>query len=142
MPHWREPCEQCGQRSYCPHYPAAANSFPGRVALAAQCIRSGDGTGSRAYDNCFEMWDGDYVMLTLVRMAQADQPLAAGIDREWSRSGGLAGKALWAQRFAHLSDDDIPVAAARVRKAERERSQAQIAAWRAGTDAPSQLALI
>jgi hypothetical protein len=118
--HWREPCEHCGKRTTCAHYPAYVSGFPARVALAAQCIRTGDGIGSRAFDNCFEMSDGDMVMLMLLRMAESDPVLARGIDREWSKSGGRAGYAPFMARFAHLPDHRIQGAAAEMRKASNQ----------------------
>jgi hypothetical protein len=47
-----------------------------RINYAARCIVSGH-TGSRAFDTCFEMGDGDEVVSALVRRAKKNQRLAS-----------------------------------------------------------------
>lgn len=126
--HWREPCEHCGKRTACPHYPAYVDGFPARVRLAAECIRTGDGIDSRAFDNCFEMYDGSVVVAALEHMAQRDPALRRGIDREWKSAEG---KACWQRavaKYANVPETRLHIAAAQVRAAAQDtRSEAQLA---------------
>jgi hypothetical protein len=119
----REPCEHCGRRAACAHYPAYVTGFPARVDLAGRCIIIGQGIGSRAYDNCFEMGDGAFVVAALDRMAASDPALRAGIAREWRSPEAQAG---WARTVASLAH--IPTARlGRAATEHRHRERAQFA---------------
>lgn len=56
------------------------DNFAGRVNYAAKVISSGRPT-SRAFDNCFENYDGDEVAAALVRRAEKNPRLAANLFR-------------------------------------------------------------
>lgn len=118
--HWREPCEHCGKRTACPHYPAYADTFPARVRLAAECIRTGNGIGSRAFDNCFEMSDGSAVVAALEHMAARDPALRRGIDQEWHSPESRAGWQRAVARYASVPENRLHIAAAQAREAARD----------------------
>ena len=134
--HWREPCEHCGKRTACPHYPAYVDGFPARVRLAAQCIRTRAGIGSRAFDNCFEMSDGAAVVMALEYMARRDPALRAGIDREWNNAEAHAHWQKTIDAHADIPEASLSGFAARL----RARAAAEMAAWH--PDGPTQLALL
>lgn len=56
-------------------------SFSARIAYAKRCILGDMGAGhygyTRAFDNCFEQYDGDYVMIRLWQEAEKDPLLAS-----------------------------------------------------------------
>jgi hypothetical protein len=56
------------------------DNFAGRVNYAAQVIANKRGT-SRAFDNCFENYDGDEVLAALVLRSQCNERLAANLPR-------------------------------------------------------------
>jgi hypothetical protein len=58
-------------------------NFIGRVNYAAQCLVRRTGIGSRHFDTCFEMFDGDAVVTALVRRARKNPKLYAAIIQEW-----------------------------------------------------------
>ena len=55
-------------------------AFQNRVLFAQQALITGD-VDSRAFDACFEMYDGTFVVTALMRRAEADPALMAGILR-------------------------------------------------------------
>lgn len=55
-------------------------NFAGRVNYAAAVISRG-GSTSRAFDNCFENYDGDAVAAALVRRAERNEKLAGNLYR-------------------------------------------------------------
>ena len=55
-------------------------NFAGRVNYAASVISRGRGTG-RAFDGCFENWDGDAVAAALMRRAEKNEKLCANLFR-------------------------------------------------------------
>lgn len=57
-----------------------ADNFAGRVNYAAKVISEGRNT-SRAFDNCFENYDGDEVLAALVLRSQCNEMLAARLPR-------------------------------------------------------------
>ena len=59
-----------------------ADDFHGRVAYAARCFLRG--TQSRAFDSCFEMYDGDLVVTALVRRCATDANLRRAVERDYS----------------------------------------------------------
>lgn len=120
---WREPCEHCGKRTACAHYPTAPTGFYARVNLAAKCLRDNTGIGSRGYDACFEQGDGDFVVAALDRMAAEDFRLREAIYREWSN---LEARQCWARTVTKLEQcRDLAKAAERYRN-----SPTQAASWR------------
>lgn len=121
-------CNFCGQRTPCEHYPASVDGFAARVELAARCIRSGDGLFSRAFDNCFEMWDGAAVVALLDRMASRDLVLRAGMARVWDNPESLAAFARTVASLTHVPDHRL----AEVARAMREKAKAAIEARHAG----------
>ena len=117
----REPCEKCGKRTHCVHYPAYAWGFAARVKLAAQCIRTGIGLYSRAFDNCFEMGDGCALCTALDRMAQTDPALRAGMARVWDNAYSREQFARSIARLAHVPTDRLHIVA----RQQRDRPVAQ-----------------
>lgn len=105
--------------TYDAEFPDYANGFEARVRLAAHCLRSGQGVGSRAYDNCFEMYDGAAVVATLDRLARADPALREGIEREHSNAEAQRQWRATADSLAHVPDIDLSRCAARIRRTER-----------------------
>lgn len=81
------------------------DNYAGRVNYAAKVISEGRPT-SRAFDNCFENYDGDEVAAALVRRAEKNPRLAANlfryIDRDSSEAAAerLKGKNLAAEAAA------------------------------------------
>jgi hypothetical protein len=64
-------------------------NFAGRVNYAAKVIAEGRNT-SRAFDNCFENYDGDEVAAALVRRAEKNPRLAANLFRYINRDTATA----------------------------------------------------
>lgn len=56
------------------------DNFAGRVNYAAKVIVSGR-PSTRAFDNCFENYDGDVVSAALVRRAERNKRLAENLPR-------------------------------------------------------------
>ena len=56
------------------------DNYTGRVNYAAAVIAGGRNT-SRAFDNCFENYDGDAVAAALMRRAQKNERLSANLPR-------------------------------------------------------------
>ena len=56
------------------------NAFDERVRYAKECLVTGQ-TDSRKFVTCFEMLDGDLVMLRLLQDAENDELLAARLQR-------------------------------------------------------------
>ena len=59
-------------------------NFIGRVNYAAQCLVRRVGIGSRHFDTCFEMADGDTVVVALQRRAAKNPRLHEAILRAFS----------------------------------------------------------
>jgi len=102
-------------------------AFTARVNYAAQClIRRID---SRRRDTCFEMMDGDAVVVALVRRAAKNPRLKEAIARGWSelRDGFPVG---WLDLAEKHAGADLPTLAAAMREPYRahERQAAQILA--------------
>lgn len=58
----------------------AMDDFKGRVDYAASVIAARRNT-SRAFDGCFENYDGDAVVVALVRRAERNERLAENLPR-------------------------------------------------------------
>jgi len=99
-----------------------AGSYQARVNYAALCIMRG--TRSRAFDSCFEMYDGDAVVTALVRRADKNPKLYDAIARDW---GGLF-PALWkdtASKYEATPTRQLAALAAQL----RADGQARFDAW-------------
>ncbi|KZK92515.1 MULTISPECIES: hypothetical protein [unclassified Pseudovibrio] len=72
-------------------------TFKQRVNYAREgfCL----GEDSRAFDNCFEMYDGAFVVAALMRLSETDHELKQAIERHMSK----AGLAEWQQTTASLA---------------------------------------
>lgn len=57
------------------------DNFAGRVNYAAACLVRKVGIGSRHFDTCFEMFDGDAVVTALVRRARKNPKLKESLSR-------------------------------------------------------------
>jgi len=99
-----------------------AGSYQARVNYAALCIMRG--TRSRAFDSCFEMFDGDAVVTALVRRASKNPKLHDAIARDW---GGVF-PALWedtARKYEATPTRQLAALAAQL----RAEGQARFDAW-------------
>lgn len=97
-------CEHCGSRAgHCEHYPRYANGFRARCELAAHCLRTGNGLGSRGFDNCFEMFDGNFVVRALDMWRNDDPALARGIAAFWRSDEACAGFEDAAAQLRHIT---------------------------------------
>ena len=90
-------------------------AFRARVNYAAKCLMRG--IQSRRFDTCFEMNDGDAVIVALLRRAAKNPALKAAIARGWSdlRDGFPA---CWIDRaapYAHIPDSGLVSLAASLR---------------------------
>ena len=94
------------------------DNFSGRVSYAAHCFKTTMGTPqSRAFDTCFEMWDGDAVVTALVRRCETDPALKAAIARGW-RTTAPELPTQWletAARYADVPTKDLGKIAAQLR---------------------------
>jgi hypothetical protein len=89
-------------------------SFVARVRYAADLIASG-ARPCRAFDSCFEKYDGDTVAAALVREAATNRNLAQNLGRYINRARAEAAAAKW----QHLSDDGLKHEAAKLRREGR-----------------------
>jgi hypothetical protein len=107
-------------------------SFPARVRRAARRLAGrhrGRDPFDRKFDACFEMFDGDCVVVMLMREARTDAALRLGIrlhgnEPRWKTV---------ADAHAHLDDAAITRRAARLRAEGRAETQALITAHRHDT---------
>lgn len=98
--------------------PGRAEAFKARVDYATFCFLLDD-IDSRAFDTCFEMWDGDAVVTALVRRAAFHPPLHCAIAKHWW--GGEFPQS-WrdtAAKYAHVPDERLPRLAAEFRDRAR-----------------------
>lgn len=102
------------------------DNFAGRVNYAAACISSGKRHHGRAFDNCFENYDGDLVVVALVRRAENNPKLAANLFNQLSQP--LADEVV--AKYAHVPTRQLSVEAAKVRAAKR----AEFDTWLAQRD--------
>jgi len=118
--------------------PRAPASFAGRVSYAAEAITRRE--DSRAFDSCFEMFDGDFVVAALMRRAQTDPQLQAGILRLFIKAPDFEAVP-WqatAKALAHLPDHGLEDAARKARAAAQKQSAETLAYWAAGLEPPAQ----
>lgn len=102
-----------------------SEAFGERVRLAAAYITSRRPT-TRAFDTCFEMYDGDAVGVALLRRAEADPtgPLAVNL---WQYLGEKSVRAA-AARLAHVPTAKLAAEARRLRHEGHAERDAQIEA--------------
>lgn len=95
-------------------------NFQGRVNYAAKVIAYGH-RPTRAFDNCFENYDGDEVATVIVRRARKNRRLAANLHRYL----GIASIEAAAQRLADVPTRKLPDVA----RETRARRKAEFDAW-------------
>lgn len=98
------------------------DNFIGRVNFAAAYISAGR-RSTRAFDTCFEMYDGDAVAVALVRRVESrpNTRLAENIWRYLGRNHALE----TAEKYKAIPTRDLSVLAARL----REEAKAQNKRW-------------
>lgn len=95
-------------------------NFRGRVNYAAHVIAYGR-RPTRAFDNCFENYDGDEVATAILRRSKKNARLAANLHRYLSMASIEAA----ADRLAEVPTRDLPEVARRA----RARQKAEFNAW-------------
>jgi hypothetical protein len=95
-------------------------NFRGRVKYAAQVIACGR-RPTRAFDNCFENYDGDEVATAILRRSKKNTRLAANLHRYLSMASIEAA----ADRLADVSTPELPEVARRT----RIRQKAKFNGW-------------
>jgi hypothetical protein len=116
----------------------AERSFLGRVNYAHEALLKRKHI--RAFDDCFENYDGSYVVASLMRRAAHSPELMAAIEAH-----GEAMAEHWrktAAQLAHLRNHDaLARAAANERRVELAKDRARSAAWAAGSHSSNQMEL-
>ena len=95
-------------------------NFRGRVNYAAKVIAYGR-RPTRAFDNCFENYDGDEVATVILRRSRKNARLAANLQRYLSLSSIEAA----ADRLAEVPTRKLP----EVARQTRARRRAEFDAW-------------
>ena len=95
-------------------------NFRGRVNYAAKVIAYGR-RPTRAFDNCFENYDGDEVATVILRRSRKNARLAANLKRYLSLSSIEAA----ADRLAEVPTRKLP----EVARQTRARRRAEFDAW-------------
>lgn len=95
-------------------------NFRGRVNYAAKVIAYGR-SPTRAFDNCFENYDGDEVATAILRRSRKNARLAANLQRYLSLSSIEAA----AERLADVPTRKLP----EVARQTRARRQAETDGW-------------
>jgi hypothetical protein len=93
-------------------------SYPARVEYAAAAIMRGE--DSRALDDCFEMYDGAFVVAALMRRAATDEALRVMIARMFSSFSW--DEMPWhktARGVAHIPDNQLGAEAAKERARQK-----------------------
>lgn len=96
------------------------DNFRGRVNYAAKVIAYGH-SPTRAFDNCFENYDGDEIAKVIVRRARKNRRLAANLHRYLSITSIEAAAA----RLADVPTRKLPDVARKT----RARRKADFEAW-------------
>lgn len=84
------------------------DNFKYRVNYAAQCFLKD--IKSRGFDNCFEMFDGDAVVVALIRRALKNDKLKQAISKNWRELGPLGFPVDWEKlyvKYTNVKDVDI-----------------------------------
>ena len=100
------------------------SNFTGRVNYAAQCLVRRVGIGSRHFDTCFEMGDGDAVVTALQRRAEKNTRLKEAIMREFNSYNGGFPKS-WQEAYEKLKH----VPTRKLREAAAQEAAESIARW-------------
>ncbi|MDN5925597.1 MAG: hypothetical protein L0I29_00805 [Hyphomicrobiales bacterium] len=95
-------------------------NFRGRVNYAARVIAYGR-RATRAFDNCFENYDGDEVATAILRRSKKNARLAANLQRYLS----VASIEAAAQRLADVPTRKLP----EIARQTRARRKAEFDAW-------------
>jgi hypothetical protein len=91
------------------------DNFKYRVDYAAQCFTKG--IQSRSFDNCFEMFDGDAVIVALIRRANKNERLKQAIRRGWSEFGPMGFPVSWENVYnLHKDIKDLVALAKQMRE--------------------------
>lgn len=104
--------------------PYTEDAFAYRVDFAARVISSGQRSTTRAFDTCFEMYDGDAVAVALYRRSRRNPKLRANIWRYLTRAHIVA--LAWKHR--RKSRADLATWAADLRRKAKEASARMMAA--------------
>lgn len=106
------------------------DDFKRRVAfVAAEMKRAGGCPDSRAFDDCFEMYDSAMLTAAILRLAREDRGLREAMERDEARTPGVFES--WRASEAahsHLSDEALEAAALEARTAGRAETTAWIEA--------------
>lgn len=102
------------------------DEFTRRVNLALSLIQTGQ-ISTRAFDACFEMYDGELVAVAVYRRTQANPAL---IERLWRGLGREITLAAVTQ-YAPFADQDLPRLARQLRTQRYAEAQANLARWQA-----------
>lgn len=101
-------------------------NFRGRVNYAAQVIAHGR-RPTRAFDNCFENYDGDEVATVILRRSKKNARLAANLHRYLNMASIEAA----ADRLPDVPTRELPDVA----RQTRTRQKAEFDAWLGKADA-------
>jgi len=93
-------------------------SFAARVRYAADLIASG-ARPCRAFDSCFENYDGDAIAAALIRQAATNRDLEHNLGRYFNRARAEEA----AEQWQHLSDEELKRLAARLRREGRAEAE-------------------
>ncbi len=102
------------------------DDFQYRVNYAAKCIMTG--TKSRRSNSCYEMWDGDIVVVALVRRARNNPKLWQAIVKDW----GQTFPQHWLDletKHRDTATRDLKILAKKIREAEQIESVKRVAEW-------------
>ena len=102
------------------------DAFYERVNYAIRCILMGR-TGTRGYDTCFEMYDGELVAVGVYRRVQANPALAQRLWAGLGRDVTLAAVA----RYADVPDRELAQIARQLRAQRYAAAQAKLVELRA-----------
>lgn len=87
------------------------DNFAGRVDYAVAFISNWRGDGTRSFDTCFEMNDGDAVCVAVYRRSLKNPKLAANIWRALSQSSVMQE----VERYKDVPTRELPALARRMR---------------------------
>lgn len=107
-----------------PSFQARKKNYLRRVNYAHRALINNE--HSREFDNCFEMYDGSYVVAALMRRAEKDEALKEAILKDFSTaSGGAWERVPWhktADKLSRFSDAQLATLAAHTSCEEEWRS--------------------
>lgn len=95
------------------------DAYTYRVDFAAKRISEGGGT-TRAFDTCFEMWDGDGVAVALYRRSRRNPKLKRNLFKYLNRSSVV--QAAW--RHRRRPTRDLKILAQELRAEKQRESDA------------------